>query len=95
LSPERRALFLAGQHCQGGHSEAGRAIADLLGLPFPLNMRDLIAKVRAEGENPAAFYPWLIRAHGVVHGAEKGRHPFFTDAELLAVRASSPKEPTP
>lgn len=86
MTPERRALFLAGQHCQGGHSAAGDAIAEALGVPFPLRMPDLIAKLREEDHNPAAFYPWLIRAHGVVHGSERGRHPFFTDAELAAVR---------
>lgn len=88
MTPERRALFLAGQHCQGGHSEAGAAISEILGVPFPLKMTDLIERLRAEGQNPATYYPWMIKAHGIAAGAEKGRHPFFTDAELSATRAA-------
>jgi len=80
MTPERRAIFLAAQHCQGGHSQAGDAIAEVLGLPFPLRMTDLIAKLREEGQNPARFYPWMITMHGV------GKHNFFTDAEISEAR---------
>lgn len=87
LTPERRALFLAAQHCQGGHSVAGGEIADLLGVPFPLRMTSLIAKLREHGENPVLFYPWLRTMHG------SGQHPFFTAAELAAAREhSSPRQ---
>jgi hypothetical protein len=78
MTPEREAIFLAAQHCQGGHSEAGAAIAKVLGVPFPLQMTSLIAALRSEGENPAKFYPWMIKQHGA------GRHRFFTHDEIEA-----------
>jgi len=84
LTKEVEALFLAGQHCQGGHSDAGRAIADVLGLPFPLTMAALMEGLRERGENPVRFYPWMIRAVSIVHGIDKGKHPYFTAAELAA-----------
>lgn len=87
LTKEIEALFLAGQHCQGGHSDAGQAIADVLGLPFPLTMAALMEGLRERGENPALFYPWLIRAGSIVHGINRGKHPYFTEAELAAAPA--------
>ena len=55
----RRALFMCASHCQGGHSYAGDAAAEVLGVPFPIQMPDLIAKAREEGINPAELWPWL------------------------------------
>jgi hypothetical protein len=86
MTPEREAIFLAAQHCQGGHSEAGAAIAKVLGVPFPLQMTSLIAALRSEGENPAKFYPWMIKQHGA------GRHRFFTHDEI---EAALPDERSP
>ncbi|MFD3263136.1 hypothetical protein [Phenylobacterium ferrooxidans] len=86
----RRALFLSAQHCQGGHSHAGAVGAEVLGVPFPITMADLVAKVRAEGENPAEFYPWLAKAVRIPVGPRRGQHPYFTEAELA--NASRPAE---
>lgn len=54
----REALFMCATHCQGGHSEAGYAAAQILGVPFPITMPDLVAKVRAEGLDPDKLWPW-------------------------------------
>lgn len=81
ISPSRRAMFLAAQHCQGGHSEAGAALAEQLGVPFPLNMGSLVARVRAEGENPARMYPWLIK---MARRLDTDQHDYFTQAEIEA-----------
>lgn len=86
MDPARRALFMCAAHCQGGHSAAGAEVADVLGVPFPIRMTDLIAKARAEGENPAELWTWLITAH-------QGRNRFFSTSEILAVR-SSPASPS-
>lgn len=56
----RMALFIAAPHHQGGHSRTGLAIADALGVPFPITNRDLLAKAREEEINPALLWPWLV-----------------------------------
>lgn len=57
----RMALFIAAPSHQGGHSRTGFAIADALGVPFPITNDDLLAKARAEEINPALLWPWLVR----------------------------------
>jgi len=54
----RKALFMCAAHCQGGHSTAGRAAAELLGVPFPVRMGDLIAAAVKEKLDPTALWPW-------------------------------------
>lgn len=61
MDPTRRALFICAQHHQGGHSDAGKAAADALGIPFPIRMESLIKALQREGEDPAEFYPWFRR----------------------------------
>lgn len=73
-----RAILAAAGHCQGGHSDAGASIANLLGVPFPLTMPDLIACARANNENPALIWPWLRREPTP-----------FTDAELAAAEVAT------
>jgi hypothetical protein len=51
-------LLVAGAHCQGGHSEAGRRIADLFGIPFPLRMENLREAAVARKLDPADLWPW-------------------------------------
>lgn len=59
----REALFMAAASCQGGHSHAGEAIAELLSVPFPLRMESLHAKAMSEGLDPKQIWPWYpIRA---------------------------------
>jgi hypothetical protein len=94
VSPELRALFLAAPGKQGGHSAEGAMIAERLGLPFPLTMADLVAKVRAEGENPAAMYPWLIKMGRPHDPAEP--HRYFTQVEIAAAGRKAPlNDPAP
>lgn len=84
MSPERKALFMCAAHCQGGHSDAGAAAAEALGVPFPIDMDSLVRKARAEGVNPAALWPWLVRM-------QRGRGgEYFTEAELATARRGRP-----
>lgn len=80
MSPERKALFMCAAHCQGGHSQAGDAAAEALGVPFPIRMGDLAEKARGEGVNPATLWPWLIRQNGL---------DYFTMAEMSAAIAAA------
>lgn len=59
LTKVERALFLAAPLCLRNDSEAGAAIAEVLGLPFPLTMVDLASSLRSRGKNPATIYPSL------------------------------------
>ena len=59
MDPTRRALLLCAAHHQGGHSDAGRAAADALGVPFPIRMDALCRALKHEGQEPGEFYPWL------------------------------------
>lgn len=59
MSPEREALFMCAAHCQGGHSDAGKAAAEALGVPFPIRMDDLVRRAAAEGADPRKLWPWL------------------------------------
>lgn len=54
----RTALFMCAAHCQGGHSNAGDAAAEALGVPFPIRMRDLRAQALKEGISPDDLWPW-------------------------------------
>jgi hypothetical protein len=58
----RTALFMCACHCQGGHSQAGMAAAEVLGVPFPLQMESLRAKAIEEGLDPKILWPWWKRA---------------------------------
>lgn len=53
-----KALLVAGAHCQGGHSDAGRLIAENFGIPFPLRMEALASAAIARGWLPADLWPW-------------------------------------
>jgi hypothetical protein len=55
----REALFRCAPSHQGGHSDTGRAIADALGVSFPLRMPELEAKARDERMNTDVLWPWL------------------------------------
>jgi hypothetical protein len=58
LDKARRALFMCAAHCQGGHSAAGSEASQVLGVPFPITMSEMVAKARADGLNPAELWPW-------------------------------------
>jgi hypothetical protein len=53
-------LKIAGGH-QGGHSESGRAIADILDIPFPVTMPNLTIAAKRMGHDPDELWPWLTR----------------------------------
>lgn len=64
LSPERkalRALLMCAASCQGGHSDAGGAAADVLGIPFPITMENLTRAARRHEFIPQHLFPWLYR----------------------------------
>lgn len=60
-SKDRVALFMCAASCQGGHSSAGSAAADALGIPFPITMDALEAQATLEGLDPRVLWPWLFR----------------------------------
>ena len=55
----REALYRCSPSHQGGHSDTGRAIAECLGVPFPLTVPDLERAAKAEGLDTDALWPWL------------------------------------
>lgn len=55
----REALFRAAPSHQGGHSATGDAIAEALGVSFPLNVYELEKAAKAEGYDPNVLWPWL------------------------------------
>jgi hypothetical protein len=57
----REALFRCAPSFQGGHSKDGGAIADALGLTFPIRFPELEAKARDEGMDPDELWPWRNR----------------------------------
>ncbi|NIJ18451.1 hypothetical protein FHS95_000120 [Sphingomonas naasensis] len=54
-----RALLMVAPSKQGGHSEEGMAIAEALGVPFPLSMDTLRPEAIKRGFMPYDLWPWL------------------------------------
>ena len=57
----REALFMCAASCQGGHSDAGFAASEVLGIPFPITMENLVRKAVSEGYDAKALWPWLFK----------------------------------
>jgi hypothetical protein len=57
----REALFRVAPSYQGGNSADGGAIADALGLTFPIRVLELEAKVKDEKMDPHVLWPWLSK----------------------------------
>lgn len=57
----REALFMCAASCQGGHSDAGLAASEVLGIPFPITMENLVKKAVSEGYDAKALWPWLFK----------------------------------
>lgn len=57
----REALFRCAPSHQGGHSDTGGAIADALGLTFPIRVTELEAKAKDEKMDTAVLWPWLYK----------------------------------
>lgn len=59
-------LLVRAAHCQGGHSNEGRAIADQLNIPFPLTMANLENCAARCGFDSFEVWPWLKRLRAFV-----------------------------
>lgn len=57
----REALFRAAPSHQGRHSDTGAAIADALGVSFPLQVPELEAAAKADKMNTEVLWPWLYK----------------------------------
>lgn len=57
----REALFRVAPSYQGGHSVDGGAIADALGLTFPIKVPEMEAKAKDEKMDPNVLWPWLAK----------------------------------
>jgi transposase-like protein len=53
-----RLVLLMAPSFQGGHSKTGGEVADLLGIPFPLDIKNLSRVARENGFNPDELWPW-------------------------------------
>lgn len=54
----RRVLFMCAAHHQGGLSVAGAVVADILRVPFPIRMENLILKAAGEGFDTEDLWPF-------------------------------------
>ena len=54
----RKALLMCAASCQGGHSDAGQAVCNIFGIPFPVRMRNLARVAIEHGFDPAELWPW-------------------------------------
>lgn len=70
-----KALLMAATHCQGGHSDVGMAIAEVLGTPFPVSMDGLLIVAKARGYDPKALWPWWWKAADHALEREEKSHP--------------------
>jgi hypothetical protein len=57
----REALFRVAPSYQGGPSVDGGALADALGLTFPIKVPELEAKAKDEKMDPDVLWPWLAK----------------------------------
>lgn len=78
----REALFIAAPQHQGGNGITGWVISQALGVPHPIECKDLVSKARDEGRDPAKLWPWLV----------KMRPGFFTTEELVALSPAQSTE---
>jgi len=72
MNQERVALYMCAAHCQGGHSAAGQAAADALGISFPITMRNLADAAIKDDLDPRVLWPWWkdAPALSIVRGFE-------------------------
>jgi hypothetical protein len=54
----RKTVFMTAAHCQGSGSDAGKQASEVLGVPFPIHMPDLIVQAMVEGWDPVEVWPW-------------------------------------
>ncbi len=58
MNRERIALFMCAAGCQGGHSSAGGVASEVLGIPFPITMKNLAKQAIKEGLDPRELWEW-------------------------------------
>ena len=46
---------------QGGHSERGMELAKQIGIPFPVNMKNLEKRAIKLGFDPDQLWPWYAK----------------------------------
>lgn len=63
----REALYRAAPSHQGGHSDTGAAIADALGVTFPLKVPELEARAQDEKMDTKVLWPWLYKLRAAEH----------------------------
>lgn len=61
IAEMRKLLFRCAPSFQGGHSDIGDELSDVLGIPFPVDMPSLEKQAKAEGLDPAELWPWLAK----------------------------------
>lgn len=61
LDALREALFMCAASCQGSHSIAGLTASELLNIPFPISMENLVIAAPKFGLDPAKLWPWYSR----------------------------------
>lgn len=55
----QRALLMSAPGHQGGHSDAGKALSEVIGVRFPLHMDDLISCAKKLDFEVGELWPWL------------------------------------
>lgn len=58
---EDRLILLMAPSFQGGHCATGNAVAEYLGIPFPLKMDALAKAAKARGFKPNILWPWWAK----------------------------------
>lgn len=53
-----KAMLLAAPSCQGRHSNAGRALSEIIGCPFPISMDGLKRRAIEMKYDPSELWPW-------------------------------------
>lgn len=67
---ELRLILAMAPSYQGGHSKIGAEVAAYLGVPFPLRLKSLEQKAKANGFDPYDIWPWLkVSRRGIKNAA--------------------------
>lgn len=56
-------MLMAAPSHQGGHSEVGKRLSEIIGCPFPLTMRGLEEAALRMKFTPAELWPWRADLH--------------------------------
>lgn len=72
-SKERIALFMCAGSFQGGHSAVGAAVAEALGITFPVTMKKLANRARKDGLDPKKLWPWMYEGSEVTRADRAGQ----------------------